>query len=762
MKSVFEFFFKFKPIVFERGDWTWAGLSSPLFLVAMLALALGFAFLQWRWLRGPAQTLSTSRRTVLLTLRTVVLLLLVVMLLRPALLVSAILPRQSIVAVLYDDSLSMEIRDEGKNGPTRTQQLEPVLKPGSQFVQGLEAKYRAQYYRFSGQADKVDPFTGVHPPQDPSAPGRSTSLENALRRVYAELKDEALAGVVLVTDGADNASRHLNRVVEDFKSRRIPIHTIGVGRERLPQDLEITHVSAPRRLIPRSYATATVVVRSQGFGQRKVRLEVREGQTLVNTREFTLDETGSQIVEINLYPQAEGVKTYTFSVEELPEDLLPENNHRRAVVEVRDARPRLLYVEGEPRWEYKFIRQALRDDRHLQLETLLRTAVNKFYRQGIADETTLAAGFPTRKEELFQYSGLILGTVESGFFTFEQLEMIRDFVARRGAGFLMLGGHRSFSEGKYQNTAIEDLLPAQLASFSDRDYREESIRTELTPYGRTHPIIQLALTEQENDKRWKGLPELADYHTLGRLKPGAIPVVTGRGGRPSLLAWQRYGRGFGLAFATGTSWRWQMLADAREDSHEIFWRQLLRWLVHSAREPLTIEADRESYLEGDNAVLRAEVNDDIYEPLDDAQPEFQVRTPAGQVLTGAMAWTVRERGIYTAEVPLALEGVYEVTVDAKVGETTRRARSYFLVSGNRSEYYDAGQNVGLLRGLSDQTGGRYYRLADAEDLPDEIIYQPGQASRRELRELWDMPMVFLLLAGLLSTEWGLRKKWGLA
>lgn len=761
MKALFEFLFKFKPIVFQKGEWVLAGLSTPWLLAAMAGLTLIFVVLQWRFLSQRA-SLVAGRRALLLGLRGAVLLLLLFVLLRPSLLVSSVMPRQTVLGVLYDDSLSMDIRDDGQGAPSRIEQLQAVVRPGSRLVNGLQAKFRTQFYRFADQAERVDPFVGVRVPQDASERGRATTLENGLRQVYSELKDQALAAVVLVTDGADNSSRELNRVVQDFKSRKIPIHTVGVGREKLAHDVEITHVSAPRRLIPKSYATALVNVRGHGFGGRKVRLEVRDGQTLVNSKEFQLEEAGSQLVELNLFPLTSGTKVYTFSLQELAEDLLPQNNTRQAVVEVRDARPRVLYVEGEPRWEYKFIRQALRDDLHLQLETLLRTAVNKFYRQGIADESTLAAGFPTKKEDLFQYSGLIVGTVESAFFTFEQLEMIRDFVSRRGGGFLMLGGHNSFGEGKYQNTAVEDLLPTQLGSYAERDYREEAVQTELTVYGRRHPIIQLALSDQENEKRWRSLPALADHQTLGRLKPGAIPLASGPGGRPILLASQRYGRGFGLAFATGTSWRWQMLADAREDSHEIFWRQLLRWVVHSAREPLVVETDRENYIEGERGVLRAEVTDLVYEPLNDAQPQFRVRTPDGQSLAGTMSWSVREEGVYTAEIPLARQGVYEAVVEAKVGMETRRANSHFLVSGNQVEFYNAGQNVELLRSLSEQTGGRYYPLAAVNDLPDEIIYQTAAASRRETRELWDMPFLFLSITALLCTEWALRKKWGLA
>ena len=147
----------------------------------------------------------------------------------------------------------------------------------------------------------------------------------------------------------------------------------------------------------------------------------------------------------------------------MADDRIAENNTLDSLITVRDDHPKILYIEGEPRWEYKFIRRSVADDPNLVVESLLRSSQNKFYRQGIADETTLPMVFPTKKEDLFAYSGIVLGSIESTFFTkAEQLDMIVDFVKERGGGFLMLGGKNSFSAGRYQNTPIADILPVEL------------------------------------------------------------------------------------------------------------------------------------------------------------------------------------------------------------------------------------------------------------------------------------------------------------
>ncbi len=154
-----------------------------------------------------------------------------------------------------------------------------------------------------------------------------------------------------------------------------------------------------------------------------------------------------QTETIFFYAGEAGARNFKFSVEPLPgeENLL--NNAMSRQVSVSGERRKILYVEGEPRWEYKFIRRAEDDDKTVQVASMLRTTENKIYRQGISDPKELGDGFPSRAEDLFQYQGIILGSVEAGYFTPTQQELLREFVDRRGGGVLFLGGRFSLSDG---------------------------------------------------------------------------------------------------------------------------------------------------------------------------------------------------------------------------------------------------------------------------------------------------------------------------
>ena len=387
-----------------------------------------------------------------------------------------------------------------------------------------------------------------------------------------------------------------------LQKRKIPFYTVGVGSEEITRDAEIIKVTGPREMLKDSTAVVEVQFKSSGLSGRKATIDVRENGTMVKPQEVTLPPDG-QVGEISIDVPVknEGNQIFSFSIK-VADDRIAENNTLDSLITVRDDHPKILYVEGEPRWEYKFIRRSIADDPNLLVESLLRSSQNKYYRQGIDNETTLAEGFPKKKEDLFAYSGIVLGSIESTSSTQEQLDMIVDFVKERGGGFLMLGGKNSFSAGRYQNTPIADILPVEL--LPDRALPViDKVKLELTDYGRTHNLMRLSGDPATNNKIWGQLPPLEDFNRVGDVKPGGVVLARGEpensGGNPILLAYQRYGRGRSMVFTTGSSWHWQMEMDHEDQTSELFWKQMLRWLVSASPAPVMITTDKDTYLPGE-------------------------------------------------------------------------------------------------------------------------------------------------------------------
>ncbi len=258
--------------------------------------------------------------------------------------------------------------------------------------------------------------------------------------------------MVLLSDGSENSIDGSGDLSLDtlnaLRNRRIPVHTVGFGKEQLAHDLEVNDVKVASRALADSRIPATVTLHQRGYAGSKVVLVVRDGDKTLGSREITLAADGATQVETIFFgPGGAGIKSLHFSVGPLAGEENQNNNSLTRLLGVTADKRRILYVEGEPRWEYKFIRRAEDDDKIVQVASMLRTTENKIYRQGISDPKELENGFPVRPEDLFAYQGIILGSVEAGYFTPLQQELLREFVDRRGGGLLFLGGRFALGDG---------------------------------------------------------------------------------------------------------------------------------------------------------------------------------------------------------------------------------------------------------------------------------------------------------------------------
>ena len=187
----------------------------------------------------------------------------------------------------------------------------------------------------------------------------------------------------------------------------------------------------------------------------RVKLNVKDGTKLLASKDVVLKGDGVEQVENVLFNAgAAGVKSFDISIDPMPNEENPRNNKVTRLVNVDARKPRILYLEGEPRWEFKFLRRAVEEDHTIDLVTILRTTQNKIYRQGVANDKELEDGFPTKVEELFGFEGLILGSVDAPYLTQSQQELIRQFVDRRGGGVLFLGGKDALADGGYAKSVL--------------------------------------------------------------------------------------------------------------------------------------------------------------------------------------------------------------------------------------------------------------------------------------------------------------------
>ncbi|HEV2688908.1 MAG TPA: glutamine amidotransferase [Bryobacteraceae bacterium] len=751
---MFEFLFKYPRAVFSKGTFVLVG-QWPLWLL-LLSLLAAAALLGWTiWNRrhAVAPSMRGPRTVAVWVLQTFLVCLLLFLLWQPAMSVATLRPQQNIVAVVIDDSKSMGTQEDGR---TRKDEALKTLNGG--LIKSLQAKFQVRLYRLGEHLQRIEKLDQLNA-SDPA-----THIGDNLKDVLADAATLPIGAVVLLSDGADNTGGIDLETISEIKRQRIPIHTVGFGREQMAHDVEVTDVQLPVKSLAKSRLQAAVSFHQHGYGGDKAKLTVRESGKILASRDIVLKGDGAAQTEQVLFNAGEaGVKNLEFGIDPLNGEENRNNNQQTRVLNVDNAKPRVLYMEGEPRWDYKFLRRAVEDDKNIDIFGIVRTTQNKVYTQAPDSSAEfLKTGFPTKVEDLFGFQGLILGSVEANYFTPAQQELIQQFVDRRGGGLLFLGGRASLADGGYEKAPFTDLLPVHLPNRKNTFHREPAY-PELASAGRDSLICRIDENPDSNVARWKKLPYLMDFQEAGSPKPGALVLadMTVSGRKLPLLITQKYGRGRTAVFATGGDWRWQMLQPLEDMSHEIFWRQLLRWLVSDTPTRLVASTPRAVLLDDGHAHLRAEIRDTTFLPTSDAQVEARIVGPDGATQSIELHPDPIEQGVYAVDWDASRAGSYVAEVVAHRGQqelgrdvvTVRRENGV-------AENFHLEQNRELLEKLSSQTGGRYYRPNEVSKLGEDISYSDAGITVRETKDLWDMPVVFFLALLLCCAEWLLRRRWG--
>jgi uncharacterized membrane protein len=749
---MFEFLFKYPASVFSKGTFVLLGSRPKWLLVAGIAAsAAALAWVIWRRNKDLVKSVTRARAAVLWMLQSATVAVLLLLLWEPAISVTALRPQQNIVAVVVDDSNSMSIRDSGLS---REQQAIELLN--TRLLPELRKQYQVRLYRLDSSLKRIPDL------QQLQANGTATQLGTGLRQLADEAATLPVGSVILLSDGADNSGGIGGDTMAELRRRRLPVNTVGFGRETLVHDVEIGEVELPSSALVNSRLQAAVRIRQNGFSGKRATMVVTSGGNVVSTRDVTLADGGQQLENIEFDAGKSGVKNVEVKLQPLPGEENTANNRVTRVLSVDGTKRRILYVEGEPRWEYKFLRRAVEDDPALEVVSMLRTTQNKIYRQGISNPDELVDGFPSKPEDLFTYQGLILGTVESGFFSRTQQEGIREFVDRRGGGLLFLGGRSSLSDGEYNAPPFAELLPVKLPGRKNTFHRDMAA-AELTDAGKKSLICRIESDEEKSVDHWNVLPYLADYQDPGTPKPGAVVLAQSNvnGRRIPLLVTENYGRGRTGVFATGGSWRWRMQQPMADISQETFWRQLLRWTAGGTPSRVVASPSQTELNDNGRIELRAEVRDKSYLPTSGADVQARIIEPDGAAETVTLRPQPLSPGVYEASWTVPQDGSYVAEISAKSGGTVLGSDvTTFRREDGAAENFHREQNRELLQKLADQTGGHYYSGRDARKLPSEISFSEAGVTGRENKDLWNMPVVFLLLLAIRSAEWLLRRRWG--
>ncbi|MFO0904904.1 MAG: hypothetical protein U0939_18000 [Pirellulales bacterium] len=771
-------------------SWPWPAWVALLLLAAVVAL---IAWL-YRRERGGA---GRGRRTTLAVLRISVLGLVLWMM------YGWVQHRHRTdlpeLIVMIDDSASMATvdqadlegdaeddssrgRGESGGGRSRWERVRQWWeRRDAQLLRELAARYRVRL-QFVGRTTREAPGTPADwlatlESRKPNEP--ATRLGQCVIEALQSQRGRPTAAIVLVTDGVNTEGRSLAEASELARRRRIPLYCVGVGSSRPPRDVRLDDLVADDLGFVGDLMTFEARLSGAGYEGRRVRVRLvrtDSGAVLAEQSVEMPENAESAAVRLAFRPRAAGELTLALVAESLPGEATTENNRLVQRVTIREETLRVLLVQSAPSYEYRYLKTLLQRQRQQGGEreraVMLATVLQEADPEYAAGDETAASGFPASREALFGYDVVILGDADPRLLGAAALENLAAFVRERGGGLIVLAGPR-FMPLAYRGTPLADLLPIEIdgASLPASDaLLTESFVPRLTRLGRATAALQLEDTQERSEQRWRALPGWYWFVSAPRLRDGARvllehPTATGPTGQPlPLAALQFVGAGKAALQLSDESWRWAR-SDDGETAYARYWMQWLRWMsrarLQGGERGVQVTTDRERYLSSDSVKVRVRFLDERLAPAADDGATVVVQADEGGPQTATLRRESAERGEFTATLPPLAEGMYRVWLAAP--ETTGDPpAARFVVTAPAGEQTRLTLDAETLRQASSLTQGRYYALADADRLENDL--PRGRQVRIEplpSAPLWNRWPVAALVITLLTAEWLLRKTSGM-
>ncbi|BCX50285.1 hypothetical protein HAHE_41930 [Haloferula helveola] len=703
------------------------------------------------------------------------------------------------LVVVFDDSASMHLKDDGET-LSRIEQGEQAVAD-AELVEQLSELMRVRTVRAARSVrDDSEVDAGWN---------QSTDLAAALNTVLEQVPPDELAGVVLVTDGRHNRPARVEEVARRFGILDAPVGVLATGSPKPPKDAAVLSVRAPEAVHLGDRMRVTAELKFDGYKGKtaKVRL-LREGQMLEERDVRIPQENHREEVRFAQIPEAGGVGDFRVEIEGLEGERFDDNNGWDFETSITDARTNVLVVDGHPRWEFRYLRNLFygRDKSvHLQWVLTHPDGILGASNDSVAASASRPFGeaqateLPKSAEEWKKFDVIILGDVSDEVIDDDTWRVIRDCVNERAALLVMVSGPEHMPHGIISEVG-RGLVPVDV-EWGARTYFStggEPFRIGMTGAGVRHPVTQQADGAIGNEALWAGFPEMRWRHPVRGVKEGAEVLLYAEEGssdsaageaglsarldalarrrereaEQALLVTRQTGKGKVAMLLTDRTWR--LRVGSGDVYHHRFWGNLVRWgagpTLRSGGARVRLGTDQLTYTPDDKVRLTVRLRDADLNPVFEEDLEAEVLRDGEQVATVPLRPVEGSNGLHEAEAgPFDESGKYEVRIRGGRADDLMREDEVtefgagFRVVGARGpvELADTTLNLPLLQTVADLSGGKVCALETAKELPALFL---GEAEEKEeVREtsLWDHWVVLSLFAGLLTVEWLLRRGGGL-
>jgi hypothetical protein len=594
--------------------------------------------------------------------------------------------------------------------------------------------------------------------------GTLTALGDGMREVVQRKRGQPLAGIFLVTDGANNTGLSPLEAAAQAKQEGVPLYIYGVGITS-PRDIIVATITAPDVSFVKDEVRVNVRVRSQGLAGESAKLVLKVGTEKVAEEEVRFAGDVDQVIPLTFTPERTGEFELEASIEPRADETVKDNNSKTQRLRVIDKKIKVLLVEQAPRWEYRYLQAMLMRDRRIEVKVVLFEGDPSIAR---GEGTPYLETFPARKDDLYKYDLIMFGDVDPKSLSTANMEALSDFVSKFGGALVMVAG-KNFSPNGYRRTPIEKMLPvefeAQAANTTGTDaVADKPIKLALTAAGKASTMLRLTEKDAENLAFWKDLPPIFWDARVTRAKPGAEvllvdpdPLKETRFGKMPVVALQQYGLGQVLFVGTDNTWRWRK--NTGDSYHTTFWGQISQRMavqrLLGASKRTQLSSEKQNYSTGDRVNIYARLYsvgfDPVTEPL--VKGYYGLRTGGiGDQSELQLRPVPDQPGMYRGEFVAPAPGLYQFHVDQDP-----EMRLDFNVTEPRYELGETAMNETLLREMAAASGGAFFREEDLIKLPDTIMKKTDRVRSPLEVELWSSPLYFLLLIGIVTAEWILRK-----
>ena len=730
-------------------DWYIIALCSIAVLLSLL-----FSYRQWRH-----AVRHRNRIIIMELLRTVLIVTVLFTLLRPELVFKTTLTSEPEVVVLQDISGSMDTRDlitKGENGVeavSRTAWINARLK--DKFYKPLEKKFKVSVTSFSIPKKTVNSENSNQMPED------GTDLNYALSDQLAGYKN--LRAVILLSDGAWNSGKSPVGAAAKLRNRRTKVYAVPTGSSDWLPDIEVKKVIAPAFCLSNEKISIPFQIQSRMKTEIRTTVELVSEYGVENSKSIILSPGEMLEDSIIWQPKRNGEYRLTLKTPVQNGELISDNNSSSFTILVKKELLQVLLIDTLPRWEYRYLRNALMRDPGVEVNTLLLHP-----RLGAGGGKGYIPRFPTR-EELSKYDVIFIGDIGTGTneLTKKDAELIEGVVKQQGSGVVFMPGYQG-RQLSLLDTIIGDMYPVELDRDRPGGYASgiES-KMELSGKGREHFLLMLADTPSMNSYVWRHLPGFFWNAAVKKERPGSTVLAVHSGlkcesGRMPLIVTREYGNGNVLFMGTDSAWRWRK--GVEDKYHYRFWGQVVRWMAHKRH--LAYDKGIRCFFvpEAPNAknqvTLYATLHNRAGTPVDNADVTVSIKPENGDAAVTFQLHQEKDGwGLYKGSFTPEKSGRYTLNISSP--QTGSNIDIKLDVSGEKLEKTGEPVHRNTLLEITRITRGQLFTPDELGKLIKQINALPKQVEIEKRFMLWCQWWWGAIIIFMLTLYWVIRKVNGL-